>query len=467
MRSSNAFYSYSYLLLWFIFIGVCAFLAPYFANDYRYMLVEGTNDVVASVSEIFISQYRHYFDWGGRTIAHLFAQFLLFIGKPYNAIFTALCYLALVLGIYYHAYGIKPTLKNLKLFPLFFITAFLWICMRNFGEVVFNIVSSCNYLVTVVIIMYFLLPYRLSFCRDKIDSGTLAVIGMFTLGIIAGWSNENNSAAACAGTFLFCAYNYYHKKLTSWQLWGFIGLCVGFFILILAPGNEARLDSMEAKGFDYISHLFVSLEIFFVSLATQILLIAAFILALYKIRSLYLQYAYPYQYYASLWLILIAFVSLAVMIASPNFPARSAAPFTMFAIPGVLGLMDILYVRGEALLSVRLQKGIIVLASLFVFASGVSTAVGYTQAYSDNKIRQYEIKSQLDAKQAEIIVSPFSLKANKYIYLADVQHNEKYWTNLILKRYYKVDSIVRTCDFEKSPFINDLLFFAKIGKPCS
>ena len=155
------------------------------------------------------------------------------------------------------------------------------------------------------------------------------------------------------------------------------------------------------------------------------------------------------------------------MIASPNFPARSAAPFTMFAIPGVLGLMDILYVRGEALLSVRLQKGIIVLASLFVFASGVSTAVGYTQAYSDNKIRQYEIKSQLDAKQDEIIVSPFSLKANKYIYLADVQHNEKYWTNLILKRYYKVDSIVRTCDFEKSPFINDLLFFAKIGKPCS
>lgn len=467
MRSGNAFYSYSYLLLWFIFIFFCAFLAPYFANDYRYMLVEGTNDVVSSVSDIFVSQYRHYFDWGGRSIAHLFAQFLLFIGKPYNAIFTALCYLALVLGIYYHAYGIKPTLKNLRIFPLFFITASLWICMRNFGEVVFNIVSSCNYLITVVIIMYFLLPYRLSFSKDKVESGFLAVVGMFVLGIIAGWSNENNSAAACAGTFLFCAYNYRRKKLTSWQLWGFIGLCIGFFILILAPGNEARLDSMEEKGFDYLSHLWVSLEIFFISLATQLFLIAAFILALYKIRSLYLHYSYPFKYYASLWLILMAFVLLAVMIASPNFPARSAAPFTMFAIPGVLGLMDILYVRGETLLSTSLRRGVIALAALFMFASGISTAIGYTQAYSDNQIRQYEIKEQLDAKQNKIVVSPFNLKANKYIYLADVQHNEKYWTNLIIKRYYKVDSIVRSCDFKKSPLINDLNFFVEIGKPCS
>ena len=265
MRRSDAFYSYFYLIFWTFFIGVCAYLAPYFANDYRYMLVEGTNDIVGSVSDIFISQYRHYFDWGGRTVAHLFAQFLLYIGKPYNAVFTALCYLALILGIYYHAYGIKPTLKNLRLFPLFFITAFLWICMRNFGEVVFNIVSSCNYLVTVVIILYFLLPYRLSFYKEKIDSGVLAVIGMFIFGIIAGWTNENNSAAACAGIFLICAYHYHKKKLALWELSGFIGLCIGFLILMLAPGNEERLDFMESGGFDYEAHLWVSLEIFFIS----------------------------------------------------------------------------------------------------------------------------------------------------------------------------------------------------------
>ena len=467
MRRSDAFYSYFYLIFWTFFIGVCAYLAPYFANDYRYMLVEGTNDIVGSVSDIFISQYRHYFDWGGRTVAHLFAQFLLYIGKPYNAVFTALCYLALILGIYYHAYGLKPTLKNLRLFPLFFITAFLWICMRNFGEVVFNIVSSCNYLVTVVIILYFLLPYRLSFCKEKIDSGVLSVIGMFIFGIIAGWTNENNSAAACAGTFLICAYHYHEKKLALWELSGFIGLCLGFLILMLAPGNEARLDFMESGGFDYEAHLWVSLEIFFISFASQALLVIAFILIMIKIRAQCLYLASPYQYYASLWLILIGFISLAVMIASPNFPTRSAAPFTMFSIPGVLGLAVILYDRAETILPGAIRKVLMAAACLFIFATGTSTAVGYTQAYNDNLYRQEEIKAQLEAKQDKLVVSPLSIQSNKYIYLADVQHSEKYWTNLILKRYYNVKSIIRSCDFEKSSLPNEFLLFAKIGQTCS
>ena len=75
--------------------------------------------------------------------------------------------------------------------------------------------------------------------------------------------------------------------------------------------------------------------------------------------------------------------------------------------------------------------------------------------------------AQLEAKKDKLVVSPLSIQSNKYIYLADVQHSEKYWTNLILKRYYNVKSIVRSCDFEKSSLPNEFLLFAKIGQTCS
>ena len=466
MQRNYNFYALIYLLMWGIIIGICSYLAPYLANDYRYMLVEGTDNIVTSASDIFISQYRHYFDWGGRSIAHLIAQFLLYWGKPYNAIITAFCYCALVLGIYYNALGIKPSFKNLRLAPLVFITVLLWLCMSNFGEVTFNIVSSCNYLYTAVIILYFLLPYRLSFQKEALKGSFLFALFMFVLGVIAGWTNENNSAAACFGTFLICAYLFYHKKLTFWQISGFVGLCLGFLILMLAPGNEARLEVMEARGFNYFEHLGSAIKIFGESLLSQALLLVILGFAIYKIRSLCLQMANSFQYLASWWLFSIGFVSLAVMIASPNFPGRAAAPFSMFALSGILGFLNILYERNYPLIPVFFKHIIGVIAVVFVFSTVVNTVICYTQIHNDELYRQNEIALQLNNGSKNLVVSPLQVMPSKYIYLADVQKKPDYWTNLILKRYYKVDSIVRSCDIDKSSIPRDFLFFAKIGILC-
>ena len=58
--------SYCYLLLWFGIIAMISNLTPYFANDFRYMMIQGTQDPVTSFADIVLSQYRHYFEWGGR-----------------------------------------------------------------------------------------------------------------------------------------------------------------------------------------------------------------------------------------------------------------------------------------------------------------------------------------------------------------------------------------------------------------
>ena len=59
--------SHIYLLAWFVFITACAYIIPYFSNDYRYMMIEGTQDLVSSFSEIVETQNRHYFTCGVRT----------------------------------------------------------------------------------------------------------------------------------------------------------------------------------------------------------------------------------------------------------------------------------------------------------------------------------------------------------------------------------------------------------------
>ncbi|MBP5243143.1 MAG: hypothetical protein J6Z28_00295, partial [Succinivibrio sp.] len=89
-----------YLLFWFSFIAIFAFLIPYYSNDYRYQLIEGTEDMVSSLWDICVSQYRHYFTWGGRTPPHFLAQCLLWGGKVISSIATALCYISLIYIIY-------------------------------------------------------------------------------------------------------------------------------------------------------------------------------------------------------------------------------------------------------------------------------------------------------------------------------------------------------------------------------
>lgn len=73
----------------FYFISACIFLIIYIltyktnlsADDYNYMYIWKTDTKISSILDIAISQYNHYFDWGGRSIAHFLVQLFLYLGK--------------------------------------------------------------------------------------------------------------------------------------------------------------------------------------------------------------------------------------------------------------------------------------------------------------------------------------------------------------------------------------------------
>lgn len=453
-----------YLFSWFVFIFIMSLLIPYFSNDYRYQLIEGTDDFVRSFSDVFVSQYRHYFDWGGRSVAHVIAQSLLLIGKPYSSIIQGLCYVTMILFIYYHAYGIKPTLK-LRLMPLIFITACLWICLRAFGEVTLMVVSSCNYLYTTTILLMFSLPFRLSIKKEKSKDSYLFAIAMFFFGIIAGWCNENSSAAMVAMIGLLNLYHIKQKTLTKWQLLGGIGLLIGFALLIFSPGNQVRVDFMEEKGFNYWSHFFTAFVLVLQSIGYQYLILITLAIALYKIHKQNLHVDNMPLYIGSWFNVIIGLLSILIMTFSPTVPARSATATTVFLTAGTLGFI-VLYTKSyTSLLGERARAIFTGIFIVYLSATAVNTVMGYYQASIDNAKVEKEIQAQLQAGSKNLVVSPFAVRTNKYIYIADVNADKNNWKNLILKRYYHVDSIVKICEVPKEFLPDDFRPFEKIGDP--
>lgn len=452
--------SYCYLLLWFGFIVLCAHLTPYFANDFRYMLITGTHDLVSSFSDILVSQYRHYFEWGGRTVAHLIAQWLLYIGKPASAVIQALCYLLLILFIYYNAYGIRPTLR-LRLNPIVVITVLLFLQLRAYGEVVFNVVSSANYLYTLVIVLMFLLPYRISMHGSVKLTRVILWPLMLILGVLSGWSNESTAAAVATGLGLYLLFNFKHHTLKLWQIIGYVGFLIGFGLLILAPGNQARLDYMEDGGFDYFNHLSASLQIFGQTLLVCGLLLISFVYLMFRIRSHCVQFKDLRMYYASLWFVGTGFFSLFLMIFSPNFPIRTTTTFVVFMIIGIVGLAKLVHKHYHKVLPKVLERAFAVIIGLFTLAVMINVVWAYLLIHDNIQIRNAELLGQRDKGSQSLVVTPLQLRTYKYLYVADVRSNPNYWTNKIVANFYRVKQISRSLDLKPLPYHYDFQFFTR------
>ncbi|MGN0894967.1 MAG: DUF6056 family protein [Succinivibrio sp.] len=460
----------AYLAVWFIFIAFLAFTIPYVSNDYRYTLIEGTEDTVGSVADIITSQVRHYFTWGGRTPPHILAQLLLWGGKYVSMITTAFCYILLIALIYVYAKGRSLRLLKLPFKEILFISVMLWLCLRAYGEVIFMLVTSCNYLYTTVFILLFLLPYRFSLTDSTVKKhGIVFSALMFLLGVVAGWCNENTGFAICAVTSVYLIYMYCVRELRLWQIAGFTGMCTGFLLLVLSPGNKARLEMMEANGnFDYLSHLPVAFEILLLTLAEELPLLICLGYLLYKCAKQRLFSVYKKQLLVTAYIFSIGAASLLIMVFSPNFPARTATPFTVCTISSVLSLYMVLKEERIKIAGAPIFYGFYALAFAYIFVTGTNAVGAALQAKEDMQFRHEQVEAQLKNGERNLVVSPLNVKSSRYIFISDVATDTNFFVNKIMKRYYHVESIVRVCDYKKPSPHSDLIIYQHYGKPvCS
>ncbi|MBR4382657.1 MAG: hypothetical protein IKP64_03775 [Selenomonadaceae bacterium] len=327
---------------WFV-ITFCAgtflimnLLLPIIGDDYAYAFIwdgaqngnfqnnlVGQLQRVESFGDIFYSQWQHYLTWGGRTVAHCFVQFFVWQGKLLFDVANALMYAALALMIYFFGTG-KFDFKNMSGAMLLWIFFAMWFCLPEIYQTALWLTGSCNYLWMSVLQLAFLIPFAKKFWQENFwsDSSTGKIFLMTLFGIVAGWSNESGGAMIIFLTFLALIYFWRKKQFERWMLAGFVGLFVGYALLMLAPGNFQRyiVDANDATV------PFLSAQMFIDNFQDGMEEILWDDVLLYVVTALYLVRG---KRSVEATQFILAFAAAGILLPcllmfSPEFPARAA-----------------------------------------------------------------------------------------------------------------------------------------------
>lgn len=322
------------IILFIIFISmlILNFLTPLLADDYSYGL-NLAKKRITGIIDIYNYQIWHYFNWGGRTVAHTFAQICLIFSKAIFNIINSLMYTILVYLIYLHGQLNRKEKIEKNAYIIFLIHLILWFSIPVFGQSFLWLIGSCNYLWTTVIVLYFLWLFR----KDSKENKWYNIVLMFLIGILAGWTNENTSVGLIVILFSSLIIDKVTSKkwnLTKPKVAGIIGSVIGFILMICAPGNYVR--NAEFKDDTFIIIKFIkraiditeNAEIFILPLIITIIILIS--LRIYHKKKIE-KATYPF--------ILGGFAATYSMVASPTFPERSWTGVIVYFIVAIVILI--------------------------------------------------------------------------------------------------------------------------------
>lgn len=414
-------------------------LMPNVADDYSYKFIwDGAGngnlldniDVsrlqpVESLADIFFSQWQHYFTWGGRTVAHIIAQFFVWQEKIFFDAANVLVFTVLVLLLFKIGTGLS--LRQMNKSYLLFILAGMYFCAPAQIITTIWLTGTCNYLWMCTLEILFLLPFAMTYHHKKFQIPNFT----FPIAFLAGWSIEPGAAVTIFITFMFVAHFYKEKNLQTWMKVGFIFLLLGFAILILAPGNLHRSElisatlSFEQNFFGGFLPVFLRESILFVPI----------IFYFFKAKTS------PEVTRFILTFAAASVLSLAIMMFSPIFPERAGFPSTIFLLVASLAAMK------EILPLIKIPiKAMIIFAAVWSMSLLGCLYVEYSFH------NQLEIRDKIIAAHKNddlIVVPPIELPV---------------WSETLLgSRTWDKLTLLLGGDLKNDPYNNRNLIFARIN----
>lgn len=326
------------------FFAAINFITPFIADDISYAFIWdgehygnlmdgiGKREKISSLADIFISQYSHYFWWGGRTVAHIFVQFFSWIGKFYFDVLNVFVLAIFIYLIFKIATGL--TLREMNKKFLLFIILSIYFLSPSWLLTSIWMTGSINYLWMVTLELLYILPFAIKFRDKNFNPPKFFVVVMAILGLLAGWSIEPGASVTLFVTFFALIKFWKEKNLQSWQLVGFGFLCVGFLFLILAPGNVERVEICKLLDPDPIIpyDLLYTPTMFYVNIFYTLLPV------LLRESPLFLPIIFYFAGYKKnpdatkiiLTFLAASFAIMFVMIFIPFFPQRATFPANIF-----------------------------------------------------------------------------------------------------------------------------------------
>lgn len=439
--------------IWLFMFLLNHFCFPFPGDDYVYSFIwEGhaigvplSEDAVRiqSFSDIFTSLGCHYMTWSGRLVAHFSLMFFLWAGKFWFNIVNAAMVVLLCFCIQWIANEGRITFEiSVKKLALTFFC--IWAFTFNFSGVMLWMAGSCNYLWTSVFLLLFLIPYvRHYFTKGEVSYPSWMVPAMAVLGFLAGNSNEN-TIGWIGLTGLFYLYHVWKRgMLRSWMISGFIGLAMGFMLLMLAPGNFVRLSNdigMKESAFGHMAIMWISL------IFQNFLWFYLWKGYRWKWKFQTAESHHPYFSLAS-WFAGVSVLFNLIMFLSPIMPARSTFPNLVFLLTADMLISRCAEMQHVYIVQKSLEKFAALLGAMyFIWTAGFSLW-WYHENYEWEKsvisMTEHAPRNEVMEVKASPIYTDSRYGVFSGFHLADsvFSEDENSWKNVAFARYYHIRGI--------------------------
>ena len=196
-------------------------------------------------SDIFRVQREAYLHVNGRVLAHSIVQvFAGMIGKPVFNVLNALA----VCGLVYMLCKTADNEFRVGNVVLLMISVFLvWFCYPDQYVTMFMIAGSLNYVWATVIVLIFLK----AFFSPLLNETNGRVIGLCIYSFVAGAWGEMYSVCVAPSLLLVMCLDKLRRNRVAWLMLLFF--FIGTAIMVLAPGNYARMLEVNDGGSTSIS----------------------------------------------------------------------------------------------------------------------------------------------------------------------------------------------------------------------
>ncbi|MDC7292988.1 DUF6056 family protein [Butyrivibrio sp. DSM 10294] len=438
-----------YILIFVTFMGVMIyeFLTPYMSDDIVY------GDAVAGAGnffDLFSQEYAHYIDHTGRSVAHFMLRVFLFTGaKAVFNVGAAAAFTGLALLVYSNVSGKKES--DERLFAL--IILMFWLLDPAISNTVFWESGACNYLFTTTIIMGYLTLYR-----KKPGSNIPWTIGMFVLGVLAGWCNENTSGGLILFELILVGYMYFHEKkslsfLTAPMVSGFVGTVAGFVMLLLSPGNYGRLDILEEEHTGLMALAARFLKITLNIKNNYLVLVIALILGLVVIFYLSEDVKEFWEKSKSIIMFGVLFVATCyALIMVPSSELRSYYGASIFLMTGVcqavVTTMELLISKSRESVIKKLSEsaytGLVMCGLIFLVLTYIEDGANLARIKREFDERDAYLQQMADAGEVDVYAPKLRPEwDNRFsmAYVSDIEADYHYWINTFYASHFHLDTV--------------------------
>lgn len=417
-------------------------LTPLQSDDFSYCFSFADKERIDSLGDIFSSMYAHYHTMNGRVILHFLVQLTLWLPHILFKFVNTAMFVLMGLLMYAHGvYGEQKPRQHPVLLTLIYVALWWWLPL--FGASVLGHDASVNYLWGTVLILLFLLPYRMYYSNENVFHKKRWIPLMLLLGFLAGGCNENTSGAAFGMVVLFLLrYMLQHKKLRAWTLTGLLGVILGLLFMILAPATSLRMDTlMEGTDASFLIvsslsdlyrkfvWLYYQMEAM-VGTTTVYLVIFLGAYLIFRNRS-FRKLEAPVIYFLGM------LAAVYAMLIPPIVPERAFFGAVVFLIITLSGMLVQLEVRRDIPVTLALLTCLMAV-----------TGTSYLEALKQNALvyHKYQQRTQYVQEQKaqgnRNLTFQYIEPHGRYCAWIDMSEDPDYYYNRSFARYFGLDSVV-------------------------